>query len=69
MILRWILIAISNAKRLLTDIYHDIRLEYHLQNYLNEYFWKFNRRNFEDPLFDRLMVTAISYNNSFKNKH
>ena len=64
-VLPWVHIAISNAKRLLLDIYHDIRPEY-LQNYLNEFSWKFNRRFFGDALFDRLMVAAIAYKNQFR---
>ena len=59
-VLPWVHIAIANAKRLLLDVYHDIRPEY-LQNYLNEFCWKFNRRNFGEALFDRLMVDAVSY--------
>lgn len=35
-VLPWVHIAIANAKRLLLDVYHDIRPEY-LQNYLNEF--------------------------------
>lgn len=64
-VLPWVHIAISNAKRLLTDVYHDIRPQY-LQNYLNEFCWKFNRRNFGDDLFDRLMVAAVAYKNNFR---
>ena len=64
-ILPWVHIAIANAKRLLLDVYHDIRPEY-LQNYLNEFCWKFNRRNFGDAMFDRLMVAAVSYKNDFR---
>ena len=59
------LIAISNAKRLLLDIYHDIRPEY-LQNYLNEFCWKFNRCIFGDVLFDRLTVAAVAYKNQLR---
>ena len=44
-VLPWVHIAISNAKRMLLDIYHDIKPEY-LQNYLNEFCYKFNRRYF-----------------------
>ncbi len=54
-ILPWVHIAISNAKRLLLDVYHDITPDY-LQNCLNEFCYKFNRRYFGDRLFDRLMV-------------
>ena len=64
-VLPWVHIAISNAKRLLLDIYQDIRPEY-LQNSLNEFCWKFNRRFFGDALFDRLMVAAVAYKNQFR---
>lgn len=64
-ILPWVHIAISNAKRMLQDIYHDIKPEY-LQNYLNEFCYKFNRRYFGENLFDRLMITSVSYKNQFR---
>lgn len=58
-ILPWVHIAISNAKRLLLDIHHRIDDDF-LQNYLNEYCFKFNRRYFGDSLFDRLLVASVS---------
>lgn len=64
-ILPWVHIAISNAKRLLLDVYHDITPDY-LQNYLNEFCYKFNRQRFGDGLFDRLMVAALAYKNDFR---
>lgn len=64
-ILPWVHIAIGNAKRLLLDVYHDITPDY-LQNYLNEFCYKFNRRRFGDGLFDRLMVAALTYKNDFR---
>ncbi|KAA6346001.1 hypothetical protein EZS27_005581 [termite gut metagenome] len=64
-ILPWVHIAISNAKRLLLDIYHDIKPEY-LQNYLNEFCYKFNRRYFGESLFDRLLIAAVTYKNQFR---
>ena len=64
-ILPWVHIAISNAKRLLLDVYHDIRPDY-LQSYLNEFCYKFNRRTFGDKLFDRLVVAALAYKNEFR---
>lgn len=64
-ILPWVHIAISNAKRMLLDIHHDIKPEY-LQNYLNEFCYKFNRRYFGETLFDRLMITSVSYKNQFR---
>jgi DNA-directed RNA polymerase subunit RPC12/RpoP len=66
-ILLWVHIAISNAKRMLLDIYHDIKLEYR-QNYLNEFCYKFNRRYFGENLFDRLMIASVSYKNHFRCK-
>lgn len=63
--LPWVHIAISNAKRLFLDIYHDITGRY-LQNYLNEFCYKFNRRYFGLNLFDRLLIAAVSYKNHFR---
>lgn len=63
--LPWVHIAISNAKRMLLDIFHDIKPEF-LQNYLNEFCYKFNRRYFGEKLFDRLIIAAVSYKNQFR---
>ena len=64
-LLPWVHIAISNAKRLLLDIYHDLKPEY-LQSYLNEFCYKFNRRYFGNDLFDRLLIAGVSYKNEFR---
>ena len=64
-LLPWVHIAISNAKRLLLDIFHDIKPEY-LQSYLNEFCYKFNRRYFGENLFDRLMIAAVTNKNQFR---
>ena len=64
-VLPWVHIAISNAKRQLLDIYHQINPEY-LQSYLNEFCYKFNRRYFGENLFDRLMLASVSYKNQFR---
>jgi len=59
--LRWVHIAISNAKRTLLGIYHKIQGKY-LQLYLDEFCYKLNRRFFGERLFDRLVIaTAQSY--------
>ena len=58
-ILPWVHKAISNAKRLLLDVHHRIDDDF-LQNYLNEFCCKFNRRHFENQ-FDRLMIASVSY--------
>jgi len=64
-VLPWVHIAISNAKRQLLDIYHQINPEY-LQSYLNEFCYKFNRRYFGEMMFDRLLIAAVSYKNQFR---
>lgn len=57
-VLPWVHTAISNAKRLFLDVHHRIDDDF-LQNYLNEFCYKFNRRYF-DNIFDRLMIAAVS---------
>lgn len=56
--LRWVHKAISNLKRKLLGINHMITYKY-LQNYLNEFVYKLNRRYFGDRLFDRLIIAGI----------
>jgi hypothetical protein len=59
--LKWVHIAISNAKRTLLGVYHKIKGKY-LQLYLDEFCYKLNRRYFGDRLFDRLVLAvARSY--------
>ena len=67
-ILPWVHIAISNAKRHLLNSYHNIKPEF-LQNYLDEFCYKFNRRYFGEATFNRLLVTAVSYKNEFGYKY
>lgn len=55
--LKWVHIAISNAKRTLLGIYHKIKGKY-LQCYLDEFCYKLNRRNFGEHLFDRLVLAV-----------
>lgn len=55
--LKWVHIAISNAKRTLLGIYHKVKGKY-LQLYLDEYCYKLNRRHFGDKLFERLELAA-----------
>ncbi len=56
--LRWVHKAISNLKRKLLGINHMITYKY-LQNYLNEFVYKLNRRYFGERLFDRLVLASI----------
>lgn len=57
--LKWVHIAISNAKRNLLGNYHKIKRKY-LQLYLNEFIYKLNRRYFGEKLFDRLVIANIT---------
>lgn len=57
--LRWVHIAISNAKRNFLGNYHKIKGKY-LQLYLNEFVYKLNRRYFGEKLFDRLVIAGIT---------
>ncbi|WP_373060164.1 IS1595 family transposase [Zunongwangia sp. H14] len=57
--LKWVHLAISNAKRNLLGNYHKIKGKY-LQLYLNEFVYKLNRRYFGEHLFDRLIIANIT---------
>ena len=57
-ILPWVHNAISNAKRMLLDVHHRIDDDF-LQNYLNAYVFKLNRRYFTN-LFDRVLIAAVN---------
>jgi transposase-like protein len=59
--LKWVHIAIANAKRTLLGIYHKIKGKY-LQLYLDEFCYKLNRRYFKNNVFERLtFAVAKSY--------
>lgn len=62
-VLPWVHTTISNAKRMLLDIHHRIDDDF-LENYLNAYIYKLNRRYFND-LFDRLLKVAVRYKWNF----
>ena len=55
--LKWVHIAISNPKRTLLGISHKIKGKY-LQNYLDEFCYKLNRRYLDENLFDRLVIAV-----------
>lgn len=59
-VLPWVHIMISNAKRWFLGTYHMIGEKY-LQNYLNEFCFKQNRRHMHEQLFDRLINAAVNY--------
>lgn len=58
-VLPWVHTAISNAKRLLLGVHHNVSKQY-LQYYLDEFCYKFNRRYFGDKLFDRMLIASVS---------
>jgi transposase-like protein len=55
----WVHIAISNAKKKILGLHHQVKDAY-MQNYLSEFCYKFNRRFFGDKLFDRLLVATLN---------
>ena len=55
--LKWINVTISNLKRFLLGIYHVVKERY-LQEYLNEFAFKLNRRNYTNK-FDNLLLNSI----------
>lgn len=57
-VLPWVHIAISNAKKICLGIHHSIKRDY-MQNYLNEFCYKFNRRYMTSILFERLMIACV----------
>lgn len=54
----WVHTAISNAKKKILGLHHQVNNEY-MQNYLNEFCYKFNRRFFGEKLFDRLVLASM----------
>ena len=56
--LKWVHILISNAKAFILGTFHGVSKK-HLQAYLDEFCYRFNRRWWENQLFDRL-VTACA---------
>ena len=57
--LPWVHIIISNAKTFCLGTYHRFGRK-HLQAYLDEFCYRFNRRFWENQLFDRLLAACIN---------
>lgn len=57
--LHWVNRSISNAKKVLLGIHHNCVNQQYMQNYLDEFCYKFNRRYFGDGLSDRLLIAAL----------
>ena len=58
----WVNRTISNDKKVLLGIHNDCINQQYMQNYLDEFCYKFNRRCFCNKLSDRLMITALKNN-------
>lgn len=58
-VLKWAHILISNAKAFLLGTYHGVARK-HLQSYLDEFCYRFNRRYREAQLFDRLVTACVT---------
>ena len=56
--LPWVHTVISNAKKMTLGVHHSVGKQY-LQNYLNEFVWKINRRHFTSDPFERAMCMAV----------
>lgn len=56
----WVHVAISNFRKILIGIHHGVKSKY-LQNYLNEFCFKFNRRYYNENLFDNLMYNSAKF--------
>lgn len=54
----WVHTVISNAKAFIDGTFHGLDGK-HLQRYLDEFCYRFNRRHKEHELFDRLLVACI----------
>jgi len=58
-ILPWVHKAITNSKNLLKAIHHCVWPEY-LQNYLDEFCYKVNRRYFGEKIFERVLIASVT---------
>lgn len=58
-VLKWTHILISNAKSFIMGTFHRFGKK-HLQAYLNEFCYRFNRRKWELQLFDRLVIASVN---------
>ena len=57
--LPWVHILIGNAKSFIRGTYHGVSHK-HLQSYLNEFCYRFNRRFNEFQITDKLLTACLS---------
>ena len=58
-VLHWTHTIISNAKAFIAGTFHGLP-EKHIQRYLDEFCYRFNRRQREAELFDRLLLACVT---------
>ena len=57
---RWLNTVIANAKRFILGTHHSVSKQ-NLQEYLDEYSYRFNRRFFGSQIFPRALSDALSF--------
>lgn len=57
--LKWLHTIVSNTKAFIAGTFHGLDVR-HLQAYLNEFSYRFNRRHFKGELFNRLLKSCVS---------
>lgn len=60
-VLPWVHILISNCKAILRGTHHGVSIK-HLQQYLTEFCYRFNRRFWQGQLFERMLTACITTN-------
>jgi len=58
-VLHWTHTIISNAKAFISGTFHGLD-DQHIQSYLGEFCYRFNRRHREPELFDRLLTACVT---------
>lgn len=56
-LLKWLHRIIGNAKAFINGTYHGTSIK-HLQMYLSEFCYRFNRRTYRGAIFDRLLIAV-----------
>ena len=59
-LLPWVHIIISNFKRWILDVFHGVSAK-HLQSYLDEFCYRFNRRSERTDLFRRVLNRCVCF--------
>ena len=57
--LKWLHVMILNIKANIEGAYHGLEGTYHLQRYLDEFCYRFNRRHSRKPLLDHLLTCSV----------